>query len=271
MPKALVLLLALAACTPTPRSADAIQADMDAAHAAGDGDRAFALLKEAAATGELYPLGELATARERGYLRLRLTDGTVINHPVRSLPGQAALTRRAFERALAAGAHSGQPQALLDAAQHLVGDVITVNGEVQDDLSPAVRDSARAIYRRIAGADVPQLALALLARRLGDEDAYRQHLDAAVAAAEPQACTFRLWFSGTRHDLSTPAGYADYLDAVEACPRAPDAPDPAAEDLGKLAALIRDGNEATVAFVEGLRDEGVFERHPRLEAFLDPS
>lgn len=230
------LLVALSGCGPS--YADLSDADLDEATElaieAGDWDRAFTLQEEAAERGDVGALRALAVAHERGYVRIPAgPDRPQEYRRVWSLPGQAARMRERYEQALADGARAGEPEALLLVAQSFAGQRQIVNGEMEP-LPEADRDSALAIYRQIADADLPRMSLALLAKGLGDDEAYRRHVDAAVAAREPNACTFKVWFTGTKRDLSTPTGFAEYVDALDGCGD-PEATEHAADRLRPLA------------------------------------
>lgn len=266
---ALAVLVASEVRTPAQDPEAAYEA-AQAARTAGDGERAWSLFTEAAGGGHLAALRTVAEARDRGYLTVDDADGRgATGHVgVLSLPGQAALARLAFRHALADSAQTGRPEVLLMLAQELHGEATFVNGELRSDWSGGGRDSAAAIYHRIKGADLPRLQLALLAKALGDDDAYRQHVDEAAAAGEPHGCAFKLYFTGDRHDTSTVSGLSRYLDAAgAACP--PGGPDdPAAETVRTLAEQAAAGNGAAVDVLDGLRAEGVFERHPRLAALV---
>ncbi|MEM0962249.1 MAG: hypothetical protein AAGK21_06920, partial [Bacteroidota bacterium] len=110
--------------------------------------------------------------------------------------------------------------------------------------------------------------LAWIAKGLGDDDAFARHIDEGVAAGEPQACTFQLWFTSDGPDLSSTQGYVDYYDRVIAC-------DPGegfhhvADSISNLVEEIGRGNEAAVVAVDSLRLLGVFDRHPQLAPLVE--
>ena len=274
MPLRLALAAALAALVAGCASPDRTPAEAHAAARdaldAGDADRALALFREAADGGHLGALQTVADARTRGHLTVPRRPGRAGGPaPVRSFPGQAAWARRAYQTALTDSARVGSPNALLMMAHDLTGPLKTSGGRTRAEMTEADREAAAAIYRGIVHADVPRLSLATLARKLGDGRAYRQHVEEAVAAGEPHACAFKVWMTGDAPDASTPAGFAVYLDRAEACPRAADGSDPAADGVRALAGQVAGGNAAAVDFLDGLRAEGAFRRHPRLGAVLD--
>lgn len=269
VPAVALATLVLGRLQATDRSPQAAYEAAEAALTAGDADRAWDLYNEAADGGHLAALATVVEGREQGYLIVRDAGGRRAGHAaVLSLPGQALLARRAFERTLADSARSGRPEVLLLLAQTLRGSMTIINGEFDPDWTTEDRDSVAAIYQRIQDADLPQFQLALLAKALGDDDAYRQHLDRAAAAGEPHACTFKLFFTGEKHDRSTAADLARYIDAADAACQPGGKPDPAADTVRKLAEQIRYGNDEAAALLDSLRAEGVFERHPRLAALV---
>ena len=229
---------------------------------------AFALFDEAAAAGHVLALARVAKVREAGYLRSpRYRGQPAVDYAVPSLPGQVAWMRWRSQRALAHAADAGDPEALLAVATDLLGSVYWIEGQPRTRVGEADLDSVASIYQQIRGEDLPQMPLGVLALGLGDDVAYHRHLDRAAASGEASACTFKLWFSGDRHDTSTAVGFARFIDAaVEACPFVPNGPDPAADDLRRLAAEIDAGNREARLFLDSLRAEGVFDRHPRLAA-----
>lgn len=268
MPRALVLAAALlAACGPSASGLDpaaAVEA-ADEALLDRDADRALALLTEAADAGDLGARRRVVEAYERGYMRTPYERGrTSTNLAVTTWPGRAAFARRAYERALADHAEAGDPDALLAVAFALTGPLIQRDGTWESEMDAADRDSVVALHARLDASDVPRLALSSLARALGDEDAALRHLDEAVAAGEPNACYYRFWFGGDRPAIHNAEGTAAYYDAMAACS------DPGflTEAVGPLFDNAAAGMPEAVVFVDSLRAEGVFERHPRLEALL---
>ncbi len=269
----LVLVWGASACGPAPLNGspqDAFDAAQEAVDA-GDADRALALLDQAADAGHLAALGTRAEAYEQGYLTVRNPGREGARYvTVQPLPGQAALARRAYERTLADSVRAGHPPALLAAALQLAGPLYIEEGRQVSHAPAADLDSAAALYRRLQDTDGPHLQVAFLATALRDEDGRRRHLDAAVTAGEPQACFIKLWWFGDRPDTATAAGMARYLDTIEStCPKSPGATDLAAESMRTLTDQVERGNEAAVQFLDSLRVEGVFERHPRLAALVD--
>ena len=262
----------VAGCGPAPSGlspADTSEA-VDHAVRRGDTDRAVALLRASADAGDYHAYGRLADAYGRGYFTARDAVGAPErNVAFRTWPWQAALARRAYVRGRDRAARAGDPVALLDVATSYGDARQIVGGQlVASDLTPAQRDSAEAIYALLVDTDVPRLRLALLAKDLGRDDAYRQHVGEAVAAREPNACAFQIWFSDAapRVSLRHTAGLAAYLDRVRAC--APEAPPPA-EAVQQMEALREQvvlGNPAAAVALDSLRQLGVFERHPRLAA-----
>ena len=235
-----------------------------AAVEAGDAERALDLYGVAADAGDLGALRAVAEARRRGHLTRRSPAGAV-HLAVQSAPGEADRAERTYRAALADSARAGSADALLTVALDLVGGPTLVNGEVQGETPAAARDSAAAIYRRIASADVPRLPLALLAQAVGDPAGYAHHVDEAVRAGEPGACTVQVWHVGAPRDLTTPEGLAAHVDALEGCP-GPDGAGPAQarEDVRRVVAATAGGDAEAVAFLAGLRATGLFERHPHL-------
>ena len=278
MPRLGLLLaaLALAACGPSTPDLTADQAwdGYRAAVEAGDGDRAVKVLEAAAEAGDWGAMGQLAAIYERGYVRTPYEgQGTTQqNLPVSASRRKAEFARARFEAARDRAAAEGDPGALYQTADAIVqrdrpGGTEVGNTEPLRD--PAAHDSAAAIYRQLVDSDLPRLSLAMLASALGDSAAYRRHIDEAVEAGEPRACSFKLWFSGRpKPDLSTLRGRADYYDHVLDCDSSDEARDHVAGDVRALHEQIALGNAASVVALDSLRRLGLFERHPWLE---DPS
>ena len=273
---ALLALLAVAACSPT-RSDLAPEAAYDAHHAAlldGDADRALSLLDEAADAGHLGALVQLARAHQRGYLVTPYdAERKAAAHlPIHATRWQTGRTLRRYERVLRDSVRVGSHDALFLLADRLVAPK-PVDGEWA--MPEADRDSAAAIYAALAAQGADPFRLAFLADRLGDEAAYLRHLDAATDAGNPQACALRVQHRRGRHAPFTAARLAEQIDALEACrARAPES-DRGAYTYGDelvvdLAAQAGRGNAASVATLDSLRQRGVFERHPRLAAVVNP-
>lgn len=242
--------------------------------AEGDAGRALSLLEEAANAGHLGALEQLADGRERGYLTTAGPNRSASRARVAvwSWPGQATRARHAYRRVLADSARAGHPQAMLLVAQDLLGGGWAWSEAPAADLPPATRDSAEVLYARLRSTSAPRLSLSFLARALGHDDDARALRQAAVDGGEPQACWFQI-VTETDVDLSTPAGVAAYVDSAEACRASgpPPETDYAADAVRELADQAAAGNRAAVDFIDALRAEGVFERHPRLVDVVDPS
>lgn len=265
----LLVVVALAACGGPDRTASEAYAAYLAAFESGDAEAAYALLDEAADAGHLGALREQIEVHERGYLDPPGTSGDARRLPVTAFPWHAWGLHRAYNRALRDSAAAGSPTALLHVAHRLAGDLITTpDGAMETEMDPADRDSVAALVRRLDPTDVPRFQLALLSWHLGEEDAARAYLDAAVAAAEPNACSFRLMLTDGYATGPDVAGYAAFLDRAEACPLPPGGEGVADGGLRRLAAERDLGNPASVALLDSLRATGVFERHPRLETLV---
>lgn len=267
---ALTVAGAIAACRPAPTdlSPDALRTSYRSALLNGDRDRALDLLDAGAEAGHLFALAKLADAHAKGYLSVpwdaeRKAPGVL---PIRSLPGQAALAQRRYERALERGARNGEPQALLAIALDLVGPLYVTDGEMSSRIAPADRDSAEALYRRLVETDVLRMPLAHVAQALGDERGHVRLLAEAAEAGEPNACFSLIWFGGDRPDLSSMRGRAEYIDRMIACAPEGEGFEEAATSVRTLASELDRGNEAAGAALDSLRQLGVFERHPRLTA-----
>lgn len=261
--------LVLAGCSAGSSGPVDLRADYAQALHDGDRDRALDVLDAAADAGDLGALRELAEVRSQGYLSVPYDQGGGGRLTVASLPGEAMWTAWRYRRARDRGAEAGDPEALLAVAEEQAGDLVMRGGVRVRTLSGSRRDSVAVLYRRLLETNVSRLRLARLARHLDDEEAYIQLVDAAVAGREPDACSYKLYLTGTRRDLSTPAGLARFVDDAEACPRVPGDADHAAEQIGALVAQVRSGNDGARVLLDSLRVEGVFERHPRLAEQID--
>ncbi|MEM0964210.1 MAG: hypothetical protein AAGK21_16910 [Bacteroidota bacterium] len=261
--------LTLAACS-SPFEGD-WEAALDRELTAGEPYRAVAALNAGADAGDIRAMSMLVQAHERGYLR-GPNDGTQPYQGklyFRSLPGQLALAERRLNRALEAGRTSDDPEVLLDVARELgTPGVFVYTHDGSDGLTLEEVETARDIYQRIRHADLPQMGLAGLAREIGDSTAWAGHVQAAAAAGEPHACVMTVYLLGDRPDQSTPAGYARFIDEMESCAASPGGQDWVGDGLQTLASHAEEGNDAARELLDGLRAEGVFERHPRLADFV---
>lgn len=258
------LLFALVACGCGLDDPLATGPPLSEALAAGDADRALALLEAQAETGDLQALAQLADARSRGYLIA--SPGTPAVHlPIETWPWEGPLATRRFERALADSVALGSESALfLLADRHL---------DRPRPQSPNV-EAARAIYDRLVGEGARPVGLAYLAQRLGDEDAFLRHLADGAAAGDAQACTLHFWQTRAEYDVHSARGMAERIDRIGAC----QALDPVAEqpteaygryEIEPLVAQHALGNAAAAVTLDSLRALGVFERHPHLLPLLD--
>ena len=273
--RALVLLLALAACAPSP-DLDPDQAFARAQQAILDRDAetAHALLADAARQDHIPSLKLLLVGYDRGFRVPGEWDGTEpVTLPVNAWPGQFTLTGFRFVRALNRAARAGDPDARLAVALDDFRTTRVVNGEViPPALTPAQRNTLTALYQGLADTGVDRFQLARLAQVLGDDEAYRRHVAEAAALGDPTACTVKVWFheDDPQTTLSHTAGVARYLDRVKAC--VPDRPLPpeALHPFRDLRAQLALGNPAAAAALDSLRQLGVFERHPELAAVIGP-
>ena len=278
---ALLLIAFLVGCRPTTTQG-AYPSAYEAALLDRDGDLATALLKSAASSGDTGAFRTVADAAATGFLvsprvGSYLYTGGLAAEPdsqltFRLLPGEGALIAYRYRRSLDKAAASGEPDALLAVAETLLGAQARVaSGQLRslDPLAPAELDSARHIYDRLTGADVPRVRLAWIARGLGDEGAFARHIAEGIEADEPLACQFHVWHTGVPPDLSSTQGYADFYDRVLGCD-----PDEGyayvADSIAYLAGESERGNEAAAVAVDSLRQLGVFERHPQLAALVSP-
>lgn len=272
-PLLLLALLAVVACAPEPSglSPDQTRDAFDAALEAGETDAALDMLRDAAPT-DLMAHAMLGEAYQRGYLSIRDTlGGPDTNFPIRAWPGQAALEGWRFERHVDRAARVGEPFALLVVAWRIIEPHEILNGEfVEPDLTPAQRDSAKAIYRQLVDTDVDRFRLGLLAQSLGDTVAHRRHIAEAAAQGDPTACTFMVWFLESDPQTTTAhtEGMALYFDRVADCRPGHPIPYRAADSLRDLQAQIDLGNPASIAVLDSLRQLGVFDRHPELAALV---
>ena len=269
----LVVVLSLAACGPAPSGLSPEDAHLAYREALldGDGDRALALLNEAAEAGHLGALQTLADARERGYLTTPYDadrKGMAAHVPIRSFPGQAAAARRAYERARDAAARDGDPNAMRSAAFAVLGADTFIEGRLDADPTPAQVDSATVLYERLLDSDLPRLQLAMLAKAIGRGDAYVRHVDEAAAAGEPMGCTFKIWMTGDQPKRSGTAGVAETMERAIACDPDGAGFEYAVDAVRTLRAEIGRGNEAAVVALDSLHALGVFDRHPRLAALV---
>ncbi|MEM7786348.1 MAG: hypothetical protein AAF594_01340 [Bacteroidota bacterium] len=276
MSRLLLLALAatLAACGPPASGLDPddVLKAANTAIAAHDTDRALDLLAEAADQGHLGALGVLAEAYERGYLRAPDT-----NLPIWSCPGQATLASRRYQDALRAGAHRGEATALHRVAREMLAR--RWDGQTWQDPSAADRDSAEAIYRQLDGTQTPSLELSGLARALG-RDAEAARILEAAAAHDVGACiihtikTVPRVMAGSAALSQQVASEASYLDAMASCDalaRAQGDPLPGARRVTDLAESAASGDARAADLLDGLRAEGVFDRHPHLQEAARPA
>ena len=263
--------LALAGCGPsemppemTPeRALAAYESALDA----GDPERAVDLLEMAADGGDLHALRALADAYDQGYVRgLRYRRGSLTNFPIRTSPNKATRTRWRYERALRRGAEQGDPESLFAAAQALLER--DFEGGEWHDPTPADRDSAAALLRRLDALGADPLRRAVLAKQLDDGAGYRRRLAEAQEAGDPQACVWLFW-DESRADAFSAAHTARSVDRHEACRAlAPRDQRDRYDHAGRLVGTLHDeaagGNAAAGALLDSLSRLGVFERHPRL-------
>lgn len=272
-----VAVASAAGCGPAPSGLSPDDAYDAAYEAAADGDarRALALLGEAADAGHLDALAERAGAYEQGYLNVGY--GPTVNLALVVWPGQAARARADLDHALAAGLAAGDDATIFHLAKGLAGDAQYAEITGDTARATAARDSAVVLYRRL-GPDAKPLGRVLLAEQLALPDA-RRVLDAAAETDGP-SCHYRALADGmfstdapgeelTALFLSV-AYNAAYIDEAERC----DTLDPTSPDAHRAAAGVRfmadnarrDARYRTL--LDGLRADGVFERHPRLAAAL---
>ena len=263
---AVALALAAASCGPSPSGLSpdaAFEAALDAVEA-GDVPRALALLDEAADAGHLaaleyradsYRTGTLRTGYGQGYRRGVLDA----RHAFLVLPGQADAAARAYRDALASAAEH-DTDARFQLAHQLAEPTWT---DGRHDSPPAELDSARVLYSRLRAQNADPYRLAMLAWALRDTTERDRQMDLAARAGNSHACWFRLW-TGERRSLATVAGFSDYVDDAEACAIDAEAADPVADGLRALVEQSRAGNGASVALLDSLRADGLFDRHPRL-------
>lgn len=274
MKRALCLaVLFLSACASEPSGlspADAYDRAENAI-AAHDVETAHALLREAAAHNHIPSLEGLAEVYEHGF---RVPGGDASALFVDTWPGQRMLTHFRLARAVSRGVRAGDPEALLSSVYWSAGGFWTdQDGVVSPKRRWARRDSARAVYHRIADQDVDPFRLALLAKSLGEEEGYRRHLRDAAAGGDPTACSFLIWFD--EEDPQTTTGHVEglarYFDRVDACQPGHPIPYPAMSPLRDLRAQLDLGTPAAAVALDSLRHLGVFERHPELADAVGPA
>lgn len=267
----LALSLALAACSPSvgtgARLVDSPDGYAEAVRS-GDSEAALQILDAAADAGHLGALATLADAHQRGYLSVPGNEDGTVHLPIRSWPWTAPLASRRYERAVRARADDGDPDAWFLIADGYVAQAFADGAWATPE---ADMDSARAIYRRLVATDADPLRLAILAQRVGDEDAYRAHLATAAAGGNSQACIFQSWAerSGTsRFDVGALAAFIDRTEGCRAL--APERDRDATlytygtSAVQTLRSEAEAGNAAAVATLDSLRATGVFDRHPAL-------
>ena len=273
----------VAACGPPPSGLspdDAYEAAWAAADR-GDVRRALGLLDEAADAGHLAALGARAEAASRGYLRTR--GGA----PERNLaylpwPGEASRTAARYDAALRDSVRAGHSDALYLALDDVLG-----RGGPGSEPARADRDSADALYRRLVQTGRGTLGLAFVAQRLGREADSERWL-AEAAAQDRGACFHRLFLStalppsetpedraAVEAELRSPRYHADFIGGAERCAALPDGGALASGDgvrvdvsgrfVRALRAAAAAGDDEATALLDGLRAEGVFQRHPRLD------
>ena len=272
------LALAVGACSSPAAPVGSAEDAIDAAHAAaeaGDTGRALDLIDRAAASGDIEALAFRADVYERGYLAVPAghRSGEPAHHVAFwAWPWEAAGARRDAERALAERVERGVHDALFLLADRLVSGRF-VDGRWARP--PAERDSARALYRRLAAEGGDPQRLAWLARSLGDPDAWLGHLRDGVAAGDDRACVYLAAFEDhrDRHSAALTSRAIDALEACRAMAPAADRADPfhtfADRTLGTLAREARSGNGDASAALDSLRQLGVLDRHPRLADVAD--
>ncbi|MEM1055908.1 MAG: hypothetical protein AAGI52_10305 [Bacteroidota bacterium] len=277
------LALVLAACTPDLSLDEALDAAA-AAEARAEPREAIRYYKLAADQGDLGAIKTVAASYRDGYLRAKGPDRPVHAGeetssfmPLLVLPGQASHWQRRYERERDGRALAGDPSAWMRVAEDL-----TVWNRNE---TPADADSALAIRERLVREGYhPAILQKALSVFREDREAGLELFHQAEAAGSPGACQLRATWLHYQVGIESPAkpdpsanATAQFIDALEACPpveTGPDEPERGARlvaNLAKAAASPSDtfgSADDAVASLDSLRALGVFDRHPRLTAFL---
>ncbi len=235
---------------------------------AGEVDRALHLLDEAASAGHLGALRRLIGAYDHGSLRASDRAGAEWVQ-VRRSERRADRYRAAYQRFMGDAVRAGDPDAIRQASEEVLGIRLHVADREQlpepmrEHWDAADLDSAQVLYRLAAEAPgQPQTDLALIARALGDDEAFHRHLNQAIAGDESGACVYKVDAEHGPPDYDSAAGLAARYDRMVAChpANAPDGPG----SLDGFRQSAASGSARSAEVLDSLEALGLFERYPQL-------